>query len=318
MGNGADNGSSTPVSVCASAKTGSPPTCPALTNIAAITAWANTTCALTDSGNVKCWGWGEDGQLGNGADLSSNIPVEVHTSSTDTDALSGIAAISGICALTDDGNVKCWGLGSYGRLGNGGTTNSNTPVDVCARAKTGVETTCPALADIAAIAATSSHRCALTDSGTLKCWGRGSSGRLGNGATTQANSIPVNVRTSSGNSDDLSGVESISLGGEHSCAVMDDSSIKCWGDGGNGRLGNGATTDQSSPVDVHTSADNSDALSDIANLSLGTPQTCAVTNDTTVKCWGDGNSGQLGNGATDSSSYPVDVLGARKWTLSAP
>ena len=99
---------------------------------------------------------------------------------------------------------------------------------------------------------------------------------------------------------------------------MSDSSVKCWGQGNNGKLGNGATTDQSPPVDVHTSADNSDALSDMASLSLGTSQTCAVTNDATVKCWGQGNYGQLGNGGTTDSSYPVDVVGVRKWTLSAP
>ena len=244
--------------------------------------------------------------------------LDVHTSSTDTAALSGIAAISGTCALTDDGNVKCWGWGDSGLLGNGGTTNSNTPVDVCQRAKTGVETTCPTLADISSISSGTYHHCALTDSGTLKCWGRGSEGRLGNGATTQVNSIPVNVRTSSTNSDDLSGVFQISLGSGHSCAVMDDSSIKCWGRGIVGQLGNGATTTQSSPVDVHTSADNSDALSDIASLGIGGNHSCVITNDATVKCWGGGSNGQLGNGATDNSSTPVDVLGGRKWTVVAP
>ena len=318
LGHGTNSNSTTPVSVCERAKTGGETICPPLSSIAAITVWGNTTCALTDSNTVKCWGIGSNGDLGNGADNNSNIPVDVHTDSGNSDALSGIAAIGGPCALTDDGNVKCWGWGNYGRLGNGGTSHSNTPVDVCQRAKTGAETTCPALADIAAISAGQYHRCALTDSGTLKCWGRGSDGRLGNGATTTTNSIPVNVRTSSGNSDDLSGVEKIALGVEHSCALMNDSSVKCWGEGGEGRLGNGATTDQSSPVDVHTSSDNSDALSDIASVSGGGEHTCALTLDSTVKCWGKGDHGRLGNGATDDSSYPVDVLGGRKWTVVAP
>ena len=316
LGNGANSISKTPVSVCERAKTGAETICPPLSSVAAITALGSTTCALTDSNTVKCWGSGTNGDLGNGADSSRNIPVDVHTSSTDTAALSGIAAISGTCALTNDGNVKCWGWGDSGLLGNGGTTDSNTPVDVCQRAKTGVETTCPALADISSISSGGYHRCALTDSGPIKCWGRGSDGRLGNGATTATNSYPVNVRTSSGNSDDLSGVSQISLGNSHSCVVMDDSSIKCWGEGANGRLGNGATTDQSSPVDVHTSADNSDALSDIASVSGGGNYTCALTLDGTVKCWGEGNSGELGNGATTDSSTPVDVLGGRKWSVA--
>ena len=213
LGNGENSASTTPVSVCERAKTGAETICPPLSSIAAITVQGNTTCVLTDSNTVKCWGYGVNGQLGNGADSASNTPVDVHTDSGNSDALSGIAAISGLCALTDSGNVKCWGAGDNGQLGNGGTTNSNTPVDVCARAKTGAETTCPALADIAAISTGEYHRCALTDSGTLKCWGDGSQGQLGNGATTATNSYPVDVRTSSSNSDDLSGVESISLGG---------------------------------------------------------------------------------------------------------
>ena len=83
--------------------------------------------------------------------------------------------------------------------------------------------------------------------------------------------------------------------GSHSLRCLDkgDSSVKCWGNGGNdGRLGNGATTTQSSPVDVHTSSDNSDTLSDIAaSVSAGRCQhNCALTLDSTVKCWGDGDS----------------------------
>ena len=107
-------------------------------------------------------------------------------------------------------------------MGNGGTSNSNTPVDVCARAKTGVETTCPALANIVAISAeaVSNHRCALNDSGSLKCWGDGTYGQLGNGATTTANSYPVDVRTSSSNSDAIGGVEKVSVGYWHTCASL--------------------------------------------------------------------------------------------------
>ena len=319
LGNGANSISKTPVSVCASAKTGSPPTCPALTNIAAITTWLNTTCALTDSNTVKCWGAGNNGYLGNGADSDSNIPVDVHTDSGDTNALSGIEAISGTCALTDSGNVKCWGYGDSGALGNGGTSHSNTPVTVCERAKTDVETTCPALANIVAISAemNSGHRCALNDSGALKCWGSGNEGQLGNGATTSTNSYPVDVRTSSSNSDAIEGIEKVSVGHEYTCAVTDSGTVKCWGGGDNGRLGNGGTSRKTSPVDVVIDS-GGDLLNDIASMGAGNQHICAVTLDGTVKCWGKGNNGRLGHGATDDSSYPVDVIGGRKWTVVAP
>ena len=85
-------------------------------------------------------------------------------------------------------------------------------------------------------------------------------------------------------------------------------SVKCWGRGINGRLGNGAVNQKTALIDVHTSADNSNALSDIASLGIGGSHSCVITNDGTVKCWGEGNNGQLGNGATTDSSYPVDVL----------
>ena len=92
-------------------------------------------CAITNGGNVKCWGRGGYGQLGNGSTTETNkYPVSVHKSSGDNSALDGITAISlgsaFSCALTDGGNVKCWGVGDYGQLGDGMTDQKTTPVNV--------------------------------------------------------------------------------------------------------------------------------------------------------------------------------------------
>ena len=106
-----------------------------LSGVAAISAGDLHTCALTTNGNVKCWGKGGDGQLGNGDFNDSSTPVnDVHTNLEDANPLSGIAAISAgdlhTCALTTNGNVKCWGKGGDGQLGNGDFNDSSTPVDI--------------------------------------------------------------------------------------------------------------------------------------------------------------------------------------------
>ena len=187
------------------------------------------TCALTTGSNVVCWGAGSSGRLGNGGTASSSTPVDVHTSSSNSSALGGIAGISSgyfhTCALTTDGNVKCWGSGNDGRLGNKATINSLTPVDVHASL-----TDNSALDGIAGISSGNSHTCALTTGGNVVCWGAGDSGQLGNGGTSNR-STPVDVHTSSSDSSALSGIAAISSGDTHTCALTTGGNVKCWGNG---------------------------------------------------------------------------------------
>ena len=157
-----------------------------------ITAGASHTCALTTSGSVKCWGAGTDGQLGNNNTTNQTTPVDV-VATGGSGTLTGITQIATgtnhTCALTTSGGVKCWGFGSYGQLGNNNTTDRTTPDDVVGTGGSGT------LTDVAQITAGTTHTCALTTSGGVKCWGRGASGRLGNNGTTNQNT-PVNVTTS--------------------------------------------------------------------------------------------------------------------------
>ena len=301
LGNGEVNNSSTPVDVHTSSEDPNP-----LGGIAAISSGIYHACALTTDENVKCWGLGSSGRLGNGATGKALTPVDVHTSSEDPNPLSGIAAINSgdwhTCALTTDRNVKCWGIGS-GRLGNGETDNALTPVDV----HTSSEDPNP-LGGIAAISSGGWHTCALTTDGNVKCWGYGSSGRLGNGAT--GNTLaPVDVHTSAEDASPLSGIDAISAGHSHTCALTTDGNVKCWGQGLAGRLGNGDNTgDILTPVDVHTSSEDPSPLSGIAAISVSPYHTCALTTDGNVKCWGQGLSGKLGNGDdTQTQLTPVDV-----------
>ncbi len=223
------------------------------------------------------------------------------------------------CALTTSGAAKCWGRGDYGQLGNGATSNSNTPVDVSGMSS-----------GVAVTYAGGAHTCALTTSGAAKCWGRGDWGQLGNGATSNyltpldvsgmssgvvaisaASSQTCAVTASgvvkcwgnTGHFGMFSGVVAISAGQSHTCALTTSGAAKCWGNGDYGQLGNGATSISNTPVDV------SGMSSGVVAISAGGSHTCALTTSGAAKCWGRGNSGQLGNGSTNTYNTPVDVSG---------
>ena len=193
------------------------------------------------------------------------------------------------CAVLTDGSAKCWGSGSDGRLGRGGSTSSSfwsgsTPVLVSE------------LATVQSLALGDFHSCAVLNDGSAKCWGKNSDGQLGDGTTTSS-STPVSV---SG----ISTAVSIALGSYHSCAILTDGSIKCWGKGSSlgGLLGNGATTSSSSPVSVS-------GITTATSIALGDYFSCAVLTDGSVKCWGNNGYGQLGDGSSTHSSIPVSVSG---------
>lgn len=190
-------------------------------------------CVITTGGGVKCWGSSYFGQLGNGAFDDSNVPVDVVGLS------SGVLQVSAggyhTCALLATG-AKCWGFGEDGELGNNGTVDSPTPVDVIVGRRT-------PLAGIASIHAGRYHTCVRTTVGGVKCWGYNLYGQIGDSGAANA-LMPVDVVGLT------SGVSSVSVGGYHTCVRTSSGGAKCWGAGSDGELGNNATEDSATPVDV--------------------------------------------------------------------
>ena len=260
------------------------------------------TCARLSSGAVQCWGYNQNGQLGNGSTVKSTSPVTVSGINGATAQATEIATgYAHSCALLTDKTVKCWGDNSSGQLGNG-TTNlvaNTTPGAVSGIDGTTVQAT--------AIAAGYFHTCALLADATVKCWGHNQYGQLGNGATGQS-STPVAV---SG----ISTATKIAAGGQRSCALLASHQVQCWGDNSSGQLGNGTTTQSSTPVTVSGIDGVTAQATDIAT---GYVHTCALLSGGAEQCWGDNTYGQLGNGVSATSTTPQGISGPPKvvWSSS--
>jgi len=298
-----------------------------------VSAGAYSTCALLSGGGLRCWGANESGQLGDGTRTTRRTPTAV------IGLDSGVALVSGgtshACAVRETGSVSCWGANGYGQLGDAVATHRPTPVAVAGLAGAtagasggfhtcaitgagalscwgrngsgqlgdGTYTTRSAPVTVSglgsgvlAAAGGLSHTCSVTSAGAAWCWGYNTSGQLGDG-TTVTRSTPVAV-TGLG-----SGVSAVTAGNAHSCAIVGAGAAWCWGYNGNGQLGDGTTTQRTSPVAVGGLA------SGVAFLSAGASHTCAVTTGGAALCWGGNSSGQLGDGTTTSRSTPTAVSG---------
>jgi alpha-tubulin suppressor-like RCC1 family protein len=301
-----------------------------LSGVSALTAGAYHTCALDTGGAVLCWGANGNGQLGDGGQSDSALPVNVSGVSGQVSQLSagfthtcavaagdawcwgqdgsseeplltprmllpdaaGLPAIGSgrafTCAIAK-GEVWCWGSNQFGQLGTGSPERTERlPARVAG------------LKDAIAVGAGWYFTCALTDRGTVSCWGNNQYGSLGNGATgSLPRSTPVDVVG-------LSNVQQLAVGGGHACVRTAESAVKCWGTNNYGQLGDGTQEDRSTPVDV-IGLD-----SGVAGVFAGTGQSCALLESGSVKCWGHDWYGELGDGTSgvdNDQLVPVDVVG---------
>jgi Regulator of chromosome condensation (RCC1) repeat len=224
--------------------------------VTAVSAGYDHSCALTAGGGVKCWGYNERGELGDGTTTDRWTPVGVSGLSSGVTAISTGALIS--CALMTSGGVKCWGVHYCPTPadvpGLGGVTAITAGGPLCALTTPGgakcwlgeygpTPVDVPGLSSgVTAISASAGHTCALTAGGGVKCWGENDRGQLGDGTKTKR-PTPVAV------SGLRSGVTGISAGGFHTCAVTRAGAIKCWGLNG-GALGDGTMRLRVRPVRV--------------------------------------------------------------------
>ena len=265
------------------------------------------TCALLDDETVKCWGSNYEGALGlehssNVGDGAGEMGDNLPPVSLGTGRLAKQIAVGYFhtCALLNDETVKCWGSNTLGQLGLGHTSQVGDEAGEMGDNLPPVSLGTGRLAK--QIAAGGYHTCALLDDDTLKCWGSNTLGQLGLGHTSQVgdeagemgdNLPPVSLGTGRL-------AKQIAAGGYHTCALLDDDTVKCWGRNYNGELGlehtsrvgdeAGEMGDNLPPVSLGTGR----LAKQIAAGGFSSFHTCALLDDETVKCWGSNTHGQLG------------------------
>jgi alpha-tubulin suppressor-like RCC1 family protein len=215
-----------------------------LTNVIAVDAGGDHTCAATSDGSAWCWGNDWAGQLGDGTHESSRLRA-VRVKRVDGTTLTGVVAVSaGVahsCAVVRDGSAWCWGSNWDGQLGDG--TRKNHRLRAVRVTKVGGE-------PLAGVIATSNgycHSCARTRDGATWCWGANGSGQLGDGTTTGRSRA---VRVTRGGGRALAGVVGVSAGHAHTCARQGTDAVWCWGANWDGQLGDGTTSDRHRAVRV--------------------------------------------------------------------
>jgi alpha-tubulin suppressor-like RCC1 family protein len=276
-------------------------------------------CFMLDNGSVKCWGENNLGQLGlgdtinrrdNSSYMGDNLTiVDLGSGRTATAIATGD---SHTCVILDNVSIKCWGSNASGQLGLG---DNSTRGDGSASGGMGDNLTIVDLGSgrtAKAIAAGNQHTCAILDNSSVKCWGANASGQLGLGDDDNRG----DGSASGGMGDNLTIVDLgsgrtakvIAAGDSHTCAILDNASVKCWGENGNGQLGLGPSIsnrgDGSGEMGDNLTAINLGSGRTATSITTGTGYTCVLLDDDSVKCWGRADYGQLGAGKTEEYNEP--------------
>lgn len=263
-----------------------------------VSVWGGARDAITLRADGTVWTWGDNqhGEMGNGNKFDQPLPVEVEGPGG-AGYLSGIVAVMGgeshNLALRNDGTVWAWGMGSLCQLGNGGTADSPTPVQV------------QGLTAVTQLASRAYHSLAVKSDGTVWAWGYDFHGALGIGVANSSNTAypaPVQVQG-------LNQPIMVTGGYCFSVALLQDHTLVAWGNNGNGELGDGTNHDHYVPAPVQ-------GISDVIWVSAGWGQVLAVKADGTVWAWGANSwsgafagAGLLGDGTTTDRWLPQQVPG---------
>ena len=284
----------------------------------AISSGDHFTCVILDNGKVKCWGDNTYGNLGSmntynrGGSTSSMgeyMPyVDLGWLHTAKQIRTGSEFA---CVLLENDSVKCWGRNSFGALGQGHTVNlgdnigemgDNLPIiDFGTRR-------------VQSISASMYSACALFDSGNITCWGYNTDGELGQGHTRnlgddagEMGAALTNINLGSGHT-----AKVIYISYPHTCAILDDNSIKCWGGNSSGELGYGDTVARGAAINqMGNDLPKVNLGSNLTakSLVLGTYSTCVILNTNKLKCWGQNAFGQLGYNDMYDRGTSVDQIG---------
>jgi alpha-tubulin suppressor-like RCC1 family protein len=261
----------------------------ALPAVLEVAAGTSHTCALLVDGQVRCWGYNANGQLGIGT--TSEVSDVALATGVSLGALAThvVAGANHTCAILVGGSVRCWGANDQGQLGNG-TTEAVGDGELPSSVNT-------VLSNVVELSAGGSHTCARKDQGTVVCWGVGLLLGTGSGAQTQM--------ASNATAGDLGepAVE-ISAGYAHTCARLTSGAVRCWGEGMYGQLGIGSTV---TIGDDELPSENVRLGATAVDIESGGSHTCARLTTGGVRCWGDAASGQLGYGDVTQILDPTSV-----------
>jgi uncharacterized repeat protein (TIGR01451 family) len=267
------------------------------------------TCAIKPEGGVKCWGNNDFGQLGDGTNISSNVPVDVVGLTGSTTIVAGG---NHTCVLSG-GSVWCWGQNSQGQIGDGTKTDRNTPVKV--------------LSGVTDITAGLDYTCAVMIYGKVMCWGNNDQGQLADGTRTNRSTPTLAVL--------ISGVSNVDAGRNSSCGLMGNNLLRCLSQGSVQDIGgfNDAIVDVTANRFISlvmVLAQNGvphlfqagrirtvSGVTDATYVDGGLGHACALLKNGMVKCWGSNNYGQLGNKSQTNSPEPQLVQNiSSAWQLA--
>jgi len=262
-----------------------------------VTSNDTNTCVIATSNNyLYCAGDNSSGQLGDNSTTARSTPVQFGGANGFFSGAPMIDAVVGsglTCATSSlsgaSKNLICSGQNTYGQLGNGGTTSPVTNLSAYVT---------PAGNPPQSVVHGSGgyNVCALTTFNAMYCSGGGSSGELGNGATSNQ-STPVRFGAS------LGAIKMGSTSGLHTCALAYSAVAYCAGYNAQGQLGNGNTTNQSTPVQFPLPA-----FQAATSVMTSFRNTCALSSLGNLYCAGLNDYGQLGNGNTTNQSSPTEFL----------
>ncbi len=266
------------------------------------------TCALLVGGAVRCWGSGSNGPLGynNGASVGDGVGLAI-TAAGDV-PLGGIATQISVsntvsCALLTTGAVRCWGFGGGGVLGYNNINTVGAGVTAIIAAGD-----VPLGGSATRIFTGGSHTCALLTTGGVRCWGAGANGRLGyNALANVGDGIGVSIITAG---DVATGgiATEVSVGSQHTCALLNSGALRCWGNGTDGRLGYNSVNAVGDGIGFSIVGAGDIPLGGTAmRVSAGELHSCALLTTGAIRCWGSGASGRLGYNNTNTVGNGVGL-----------